>query len=201
MIPFITYNLIFLNVVISLIGFNNPNLFDRWSFRPFVMNDAKQYHRFISSGFLHGSFMHLLFNMITLWSFGRYLEMLFGHWEFLFFYMICLVVSGIYPFKKYRTTPRYVAIGASGAVSGVILAYCLFQPLSQLYVFFIPMPAFLFAILYIGFSFYASKNTVQGFENIGHEAHLAGALCGLILTPVFYPHIFQYWQLYLLGMN
>jgi membrane associated rhomboid family serine protease len=200
MMPYITYNLIFLNVFISILGFTNPQLFDRWSFRPFLMKDGKEYHRFISSGFLHGSPMHLFFNMFTLWSFGGYIERLFGSWQFLLFYMICLVVSGLYSFKKYRTSPNYVAIGASGAVSGVILAFCMFQPFSMLSLFFfIPIPAFVFALLYIGFSFYASKNTVQGFENIGHEAHLAGALCGILLTPVFFPDLFAYWQLYLLG--
>ena len=202
MMPFITYNLLFLNVLISVIGFYNPQLFDRWSFKPFAMHQKSEYHRFITSGFLHASFTHLFFNMMSLWFFGPYLEAMFGHFEFLAFYFICLIVSGIIPFRKYRLTPNYTAIGASGAVSGVILAFCLFQPLTKLYLFFmLPIPAFLFAILYIGFSFYASKNTVQGFENIGHEAHLGGALCGVLLTPFFYPEIIAHLQLYLLGMR
>ncbi len=177
---------------ISLIAFSREKLFHFLALEPYKMIRTHQYHAIITSGLVHANLSHLGLNMLTLYFFGPGLEQLTvaatgGRGAFLLIYLVSLIVGNLYPFFKYRNRPEYVAIGASGAISGIVFSYVLARPMDTFYVFFaIPMPAFLFALLYTGYSIYAMRKVD---DNIGHEAHLAGALGGMLATLVVVPDI------------
>ncbi|MFV0606439.1 MAG: rhomboid family intramembrane serine protease [Niabella sp.] len=197
----ITYLLIAVNVVVSMMGFSNPALIDKTIFWPYRMGRENQYYRFITSGFIHADFMHLFFNMFTLYFFGRLIEVYFamyglgGKVAYLLLYFIGLVVASIPSYIKHQNDYAYRGLGASGAVSAVVFACVLFQPWGTLYLYFIPMPAIVFAILYLWYCVYMSKRAA---DNINHDAHLWGSLWGLAFTlaliaamqPGLFPGIF-----------
>lgn len=184
--------LLVITIGVSLLAFSNPKLFELLALEPFKMVRTHQYHPIITSGFVHANLSHLALNMLTLYFFGPNLEQLTaaatgGRGAFLIIYMASLVAGSLYPFFKYRNQPEYVAIGASGAISGVVFSYVLARPTDTFYIFFaIPIPAFLFAILYTAYSIYAMRNVE---DNIGHEAHLAGAIGGMVATVLVAPDI------------
>jgi membrane associated rhomboid family serine protease len=173
-------------ILTSVAAFLSPELWRYLALEPYRMVRERQYHQIITSGFVHADLMHLMFNTITFFFFGPSLEAEhLGGQHFLIVYLVSLVVGSLYPLIKFRNDPDYRAIGASGAVSGIVFSYCLFNPLATFYVFFaIPMPAFLFAILYVIYSAYSMRRRQ---DNIGHEAHLAGAIAGLITTLLLSP--------------
>jgi len=186
----VTFTLIFANVAISLWAFYaNPIYFERFSEWPYQIVKEKRYYQVITSAFLHANFMHLFFNMFALFSFGTFLETLFinsfgdimGSVYFFAIYMISMLAGSLLTVAFNYKNPMYVAVGASGAVSGIVFSYVIFFPFNTIGVFFIPMPAFIFAFLYIGASIYGMKSK---FGNIGHEAHLGGAIGGMIATLV-----------------
>lgn len=186
----VTLTLIFANVAISLWAFySNPIYFEKFSEWPYQIVHDKRYYQIITSAFLHSGFMHLFFNMFALFTFGSFLENFFiqnfgsfeGSLYFFLIYFISLLFGSILTVFFHYNNPQYVAVGASGAVSGIVFSYIIFFPESMLYVFFIPMPAYLFAFLWIAFSVYGMKSKLG---NIGHEAHLGGALGGVIATLV-----------------
>ncbi len=186
----ITITLIFANVAISLWAFyGNPIYFERFAEWPYQIVHKKRYYQIITSAFLHANFMHLLFNMFALFTFGSFLEIFFienfgsfeGSLYFFLIYFISLLFGSVLTVVFHFNNPQYVAVGASGAVSGIVFSYIIFFPKSMLYVFFIPMPAYLFAFLWIAFSIYGMKSKLG---NIGHEAHLGGALGGVIATLI-----------------
>jgi len=160
--------------------------FSEW---PYQIVNEKKYYQVITSAFLHANFIHLFFNMFALYTFGTFLESFFvenfgsfsGSLYFFLIYFISLLTGSLLTVAFHYKDPNYVAVGASGAVSGIVFSYIIFFPQSMLYVFFIPMPAYLFAFLWIGFSIYGMKSKLG---NIGHEAHLGGALGGLLATLV-----------------
>lgn len=187
-----TLFIILITVAISIWAWKNSRLMNRlilWT--PPVKRG--QYDRFISSGFIHADGMHLLFNMITLFFFGRAIEKFYtqflGGLGFILFYLSALVVSSLPSYLKNRNNPQWASLGASGAVSAILFAFILFDPWSLIFVFFIPVPAIIFAVLYIGYSIWAEK---QGNSNINHSAHLWGALYGVILTIALEPRIIPY---------
>jgi membrane associated rhomboid family serine protease len=184
----VTITLIFANVAITLWSmYSNPVYFDRFSERPYEIVYHKRYYQAITSAFLHANFLHLFFNMFALYSFGTILEKFFivnlgnftGSLDFFLIYFISLLSGSLLTVIFHFKNSDYVAVGASGAVSGIIFSFILFFPTSTVGVFFIPMPAFIFAFLYIGVSIYGVKSK---FGNIGHEAHLGGAIGGVIST-------------------
>ncbi len=163
----------------------NPALIGRWAFKPYRVVREKEWSRWLTAGFVHVGFMHLLFNMITLFYFGPYVEVAVGSGRFLVIYLGSELVANALTYWKYRDRPDYSAVGASGAISGVLFSFCLFEPFAMLGIMFIiPMPALLFAVLYVVLSIYASKREVG---RVAHEAHLGGALGGLALTLLLYP--------------
>lgn len=181
-----TLILLVLTTGLSLFAFNSPGLWRFLALEPYRMIATKEYHAIITSGFVHAGFGHLLVNMLTLFFFGRVLETMLGGREFLLIYAVSLIAGSLWPLIKYRNRPDYIAIGASGAISGILFAFCLLDPLRKVYVFFaLPMPAILFAVLYTAYSIYAMKR-IQ--DNIGHEAHLAGALGGVVVTALLHPN-------------
>lgn len=182
--------LLFANIAISLWAFyGNPIYFQKFSEWPYQIIHDKAYYQMITSAFLHANFMHLLFNMFALYTFGSFLEGFFinsfgsfeGSLYFFLIYFISLIFGSVLTVIFHYKDPNYVAVGASGAVSGIVFSYIIFFPQSMLYVFFVPMPAYLFAVLWIGFSIYGMRSKLG---NIGHEAHLGGALGGFISTLI-----------------
>jgi membrane associated rhomboid family serine protease len=186
----VTITLIFANVAISLWAFySNPIYFEKFSEWPYQIVHEKKYYQIITSAFLHANFMHLFFNMFALYTFGTFLERFFienagafdGSLYFFLIYFISLIFGSILTVGFHYKDPNYVAVGASGAVSGIVFSYIIFFPKSMLYVFFFPMPAYLFAFLWIAFSIYGMRSKLG---NIGHEAHLGGAMGGVIATLI-----------------
>jgi len=180
----ITLALLLLNVGISGYALGvDPSLIDELSFRPHRIENRGEYHRFLTAGFVHAGGAHLAFNMITLYFFGPQLERVLGAGAFLVLYFGSEMTAHALTFLAHRTDPRYAAVGASGAISGVLFGFCLYAPLAMLGVMLIiPMPAILFAVLYVAVSIYAIGQRQRGPGGIAHEAHLGGALGGVLLT-------------------
>lgn len=175
------------NIVLSLIAFSGGKpIYERLWLHPYSLVRENRYYALLTSGFIHADLGHLAFNMITFYFFGFPLAMLVGNVDFLIIYFGSLIISSIPTVIKEKDNPNYKSIGASGAVSGVLFGYILFAPLSNIYIFLIPIgiPAALFAVLYLGFSYYAAK---KDLGNINHEAHFWGALAGTLLTALLAP--------------
>ena len=185
----VTLILLVVNVLVS--GYAllvDASLIDRLAFKPRRILEDGEYQRMITAGFVHAGLAHLAFNMITLYFFGPYLERLLGPLQFLVLYFGSELAAHGLTLAIHRNDPQYAAIGASGAVSGVVFAFCLFNPFAMLGVFFIiPMPAIVFAVVYVVGSIYAMRSAEGGRGGIAHEAHLGGALAGLMLTVLMEP--------------
>jgi membrane associated rhomboid family serine protease len=172
--------------LISFVAFNNIKLMDTLIFWPPAVSMRHQYWRFITCGLIHADFMHLIFNMFTLYFFGRALENLYmgelglKHYYFLILYFLALIFSNIPTYLKRKDDYNYRSLGASGAVSAVMFAVILIRPWDKLYLYAsIPMPSLLFAVLFVGYSVYMSR---RGGDNVNHDAHLWGALFGVVFT-------------------
>lgn len=185
-----TTAIVIITCLVTLFAWQNRRLQERLIFYPPAINQG-QIDRFITHGFIHADWMHLLFNMFTLYSFGRAIERLyidkFGSLGFLSFYCLAIVVAIIPSYLSNKTNPRYLSLGASGGVSAVIFAFILLSPWSMLYFFgIVPIPAIVFAVLYVGYGIYAQK---RGTGNINHMAHLVGAAFGVVATLLLYPNL------------
>jgi len=190
----ITYIIIAITAIISFLAFSNRSLFDKLLFDPYRINHLRQYYRFFTHGLVHADWMHLGINMFVLLSFGGMVEdvfmQIFGTGKGLYFYVLLyiggLLLSATPSFGKHKNNAWYTAVGASGAVSAVVFASILISPLSGIRFIFIPfdIPAFIFGILYLGYSAYMSR---KGHDNIGHDAHFYGALYGLLYTILIKP--------------
>jgi membrane associated rhomboid family serine protease len=188
----VTMLLLAANVLVSLYALSNPALIDRLSFRPQHVLRQGEWWRLLTGGFVHAGIAHLAFNAITLYFFGRFIEVLLGPGPLLIIYFGSELAAHGLTLAAHHDDPHYAAVGASGAVSGVVFGFCLFRPLRNLYLFFaIPIPALLFAVGYVGFSIYAMRETAEGRAGmtggIAHEAHLGGAIGGLLLTVLLEP--------------
>lgn len=189
----ITLLLIGITALVSWMAFNNRTLADRLILWPPAIDRHKQYDRLVTYGFLHADFAHLLFNMITLFFFGRMIETLMlkitGHWwVYLLFYLSALVVSILPSYLKNQKNPNYLSLGASGAVSAVLFAFILVSPWSLIFVFFIPAPAILYGVFYVGYSIWMDK---KGGDRINHSAHLSGAAFGVLFMLCMEPRVLQ----------
>jgi len=185
----IAATIFFMTLITSYKAFNNPELKYRFILNPFDVVNKKEYYRVFTSGLIHANYMHLGFNMITYYFFAFYLEMLIGHWQFAVLYVVSLAISDITTIIKYKDHSAYNSLGASGAVSAVVLSIIMCYPDMKLLLFFaIPMPGWFFALAYIGYSYYASRNNN---DIINHEAHLWGALSGIILTLILKPDVIR----------
>lgn len=179
-----TLGLLATNIILSIAAFNNPRLVDAMLFDLGRIRRNHEYHRMVTSGFIHGDPAHLFMNMLSLFFIGPALEGALTTWVFLAFYMACLLGGSAWTLMEHWRNANYKALGASGAVSGVVAAFGLFQPFAMIIVFVIPMPAILFAVLFIAYSAFASGRIQDG---IGHAAHLGGALTGVALVCIFWP--------------
>jgi membrane associated rhomboid family serine protease len=177
------------NVIISMKGFNDFSFFEKYKFN--IAGIRRGEHiRMFSSAFLHADFSHLLFNMLTLYFFAPVVIMSVGVTYFVIIYVASLLIGNLLSFYFHKDEYHYSAIGASGAVMGVLYSAILFFPDMGLYLFFIPIaiPAWLFGMAYLLYSIYGMKKRLG---NIGHDAHIGGAIGGYILTLVFAPYLFQ----------
>lgn len=182
--------IIVLTCVVSYTAFNNAKLMNDWILLPFKAQRDKQYYRYITYGFLHADGMHLLFNMITLYFFGRVMESFYtatlGPFGYALFYLGGLVFSVLPSALKNQNNARYATLGASGAVSAVLFAYILFEPWTTLLIFFVPCPAIIYAVLYVAYSIWLDK---KGGDNVNHSAHLWGAAYGVGATLLIQPSV------------
>jgi len=201
------------NVVFNLKGFNDPGFFNRYKFQTGAILKGKQYDRMLTSGFLHVDYTHLIFNMLTLYFFANVVIQFFaapsyfvygmagmsnittGYIMFAVVFLLSILGGNFLALFFQRDNPYYSAVGASGGVSGIIFAAIVIAPVQlEIYGF---IPGWIFAILYLGYSVYGMQKQLG---NIGHEAHLGGAIVGLIAPILFYPEIFVVNKLYILGM-
>src|SRR5690349_890612 len=176
-----------LTIVISLIGLSNRALLDRMVFRPYYLVRRQEWDRLITSGFVHIDGMHLLFNMLSFFFFAFTLEQrAIGTVRFLALYLIGLVLSELGTWLKHRNNPQYASIGASGAVLAVMFAYIIYFPTSRLSLLIlpIPVPAPLFAVLYLAYSWWQAR---QNGGRVNHDAHFGGAIVGILFVLVTDP--------------
>ncbi|MFY7861636.1 MAG: rhomboid family intramembrane serine protease [Chitinophagales bacterium] len=184
-----TLIIIAITCAISFYAFSNSNFFNQFKFQPYSMARNGEYPRWIMHGFLHGDITHLLFNMFSLYFAGQIAEQIFGSpTVFVIFYLCAIVVSSIPDYISNKNNAFYSSIGASGAVSATLFSIVLFNPWGTVYIYFLPVPFIIFAVGYILYSFYMSK---QNADNIGHMAHLSGAIFGLIATIIYRPDSIQ----------
>ncbi len=177
------------NVIISMKGFNDFSFFEKYKFNVAGIRRGEQIRMF-SSAFLHADFSHLLFNMLTLYFFAGIVIHQVGVSFFVIIYVVSLLAGNLLAFYFHKDEPHYSAIGASGAVMGILYSAILFDPDMGLYLFFIPIaiPAWLFGMAYLLYSIYGMKTRLG---NIGHDAHIGGAVGGYALTLLFAPSLFQ----------
>jgi membrane associated rhomboid family serine protease len=191
----ITYIIIGITALTSFSAFSNELLLNRLIFYPVIIKEKNEWWRFITHGVIHADMQHLLFNMLTLYFFGRQVETnflyLFGNpYVYPLFYVSALMFSSTPSYMKNKNNSYYRALGASGAIAAILFTTIIFDPWQTLLLnFFIPIPALLFAVGYIIYSSYMSK---RGMDNIGHDAHLYGALYGLIFPVVLKPQLISY---------
>ncbi|MBD8347242.1 MULTISPECIES: rhomboid family intramembrane serine protease [unclassified Dysgonomonas] len=182
----VIFAIIIITAITSYIGFNNRQFFDRYKFSTYAILEMKQYDRMLTAAFLHADLMHLLFNMVTLYFFAPVLVAYVGPVKFLILYLAAIIGGNTISLWMYRRDSIYTAIGASGGVCGVLFASIAMDPQRMIGFFFIPMPGWVFGILYLGYSVYGMKKSIG---NIGHAAHLGGAVVGLLLAILFVPQL------------
>lgn len=185
-----TLIIIIITAIISIISFNNYSLSDKLILWPSRMHSPEEYYRLITSGFIHADWVHLIFNMLTLYFFGETVEfafMLMGiHGLFLVLYLAGIVVASLPSFIKNRNNGYYRSLGASGGVAAVLFASVYFSPWQKIYIMFIPIgiPAIIAGVGYLIYSAYASR---KGHGNINHDAHFWGAVFGFVFTLLVEP--------------
>lgn len=163
----------------------SPRIIERNLLRPYFLLRDRRYDTLITKGFVHADFFHLLFNMMTLYFFGPYLERTIGTVRFVVLYFIGLLVASLGTYFRRRRDPNYASLGASGAISTVLFAFIVYYPMTIIHVFFaIPIPAPLYAVLFLAYSWYSSR---QANDNINHDAHFDGAIAGLLFVLVTDP--------------
>nr|AQQ74804.1 hypothetical protein [uncultured bacterium] len=177
------FSILALIVVISGVGLMSaPRVIELNLLRPYRIARGREYFTIITCGFVHADFGHLLFNSLTLYFFGPALERTIGTGHFVALYFIGLVISSVGTVFKQRNNPDYASLGASGAILAVLFAYIVYYPTNVLYLYFaLPIPAVLFAFLYLAYTWWASG---QARGRINHDAHLDGALTGMLFVAI-----------------
>lgn len=182
----ISFILILVNIIVSYRGFKDSLFYDKYKFRVDAVLLYKDYKRMITSGFLHVNWMHLIFNMLALFFFSGSLEMYLGPVRFILIYFLSMIGGDLLSLFIHRHDGDYDSVGASAAVTGVIFASIALFPGMRIGLLFIPVaiPAWLFGLVYVLYSIYGIRSRNN---NIGHDAHLGGALVGLIVALIMQP--------------
>ncbi len=199
----ITNIIIFITCAISLLAlYQNHTIIERFKHYPYTEKRNGEWHRLLTSSLVHADLFHLFFNMFTLYSFGAYLESIFrmlgsfsmesetdlGKYIFLGLYLFSILVGNLPSYFREKDNAYYGAIGASGGTSGVVFACILINPWQRLYVMGLPMYGIIFAVLYLVYSSWAAK---KQYDNVGHDAHIAGALGGVTFMILSNPNTLQ----------
>jgi membrane associated rhomboid family serine protease len=188
----ITLTIIIVTCIVTLAGFRNGKVVDDLIFWPPAISKKHQYYRFITCGLIHADYMHLIFNMLTLYFFGTVMEAHYQgelglqKWYYLALYIGALIVSNIPTYIKHRKDYNYRSLGASGAVSAVLFAFILLRPWQRILVLVFPVPAIIYGGLFLVYSAYMSK---KGGDHVNHDAHFYGALFGILFTIAVRPDV------------
>ncbi len=175
-------------IAISFMAFSSDWIYENFILHPASVYRGKNLYTLITSGFIHADLMHLFFNMFTFYFFAFTLEATLGHWQFTMLYLVSMVLADLPSVAKHKDNYNYRSLGASGAISAVIFSYIMFNPLAGMYLMMIPVaiPAIVFGVLYLVYCSYASKKQLG---NINHDAHLFGAIAGIMITIILQPHV------------
>ncbi len=184
-----------LTILVSFLSFRKPELMEKLDFSPFQIKRQGAHYRWFSHGLVHADWMHLIINMMVFFSFGvallSHFGQIFGDLNSLLFavmYVFSIPISSLWDYSQHKDHDWYHAVGASGAVSAVVFADIFFDPWHKIYFFAVlPIPGILFAILYLGYSYYMGK---KANDNIGHNAHFFGALFGFSFPIIIKPELF-----------
>ncbi len=204
----VTFIFIAVTVIASLMAFRDSNLRYKLIHNPYAVFHRKEYYRLISSGFIHADYGHLLFNMIALYMFGGVVEQYFAFFfgekagaYFILLYLSGIIVANLPDLMQKRNMPYFNSLGASGGVSSIVFCSIILHPTNTLLIFPIPipMPAYVFAVVYIAYSVYMEKRQM---DNVNHLAHLWGGLWGVVFIavahfqsiPAFYQQILHSFQ-------
>ncbi|HRO42478.1 MAG TPA: rhomboid family intramembrane serine protease [Flavipsychrobacter sp.] len=184
-----TLIIVLITVLTSLAAFNNENIHQKLILWPRKMDSPAEYHRLLTSGFIHADYLHLIFNMLAMFLFGRNVEVFFemsGMPGILFpiLYLAGIVAASLPSFVRHKNDAYYRSLGASGGVAAVLFSFIYFAPWAIIYVWFIPVPAIIAAVGYLIYSAYMSK---QQRDNVNHDAHFWGAVFGFVFTLLFAP--------------
>ena len=188
---YISIILIVINCIISYKGLTNGLFFESYCFSIDGILKNKDYIRLLSSGFLHVSWQHLIFNMISLYLFSQSLELYVGPWGYVFIYFSALIGGDLLSLFIHRNHGDYTAVGASGAICGIIFGSIALFPGMSIGMFFLPIgiPGWIYGLVYILYSIYGIRSKS---ENVGHDAHLGGALIGLCAALMLKPNAITY---------
>ena len=184
-----------ITVIISLAGFQNVSVFEKYKFNVSAIKYKKEYIRLLSAGFLHADWGHLFFNMFTLYFFGPIVLEAFNIVGFILIYLGSIILGNLFSLYLYQKQGWYSAVGASGGVSGILFAAVAYAP-NEIEVNFVP--GFIFGALYFSYSVYMMLNP-KPHDNIGHAAHLGGAAFGLVYAVVVEPEV-AFSNIYFLGV-
>jgi membrane associated rhomboid family serine protease len=170
-----------LTLATSLLAFSNPNIYGNFILNPYGVSRGQRVYTVITSGLIHKDWNHLFFNMLSYYFFAFMLEGLLGHWQFGVLYFLSLILSDLPSIQKHKEDIWYNSLGASGAISAVVFSFIMFAPRAEMSLLFlpIPMPAWVFGVLYLIYCHFASKHAR---DNVNHDAHLYGALSGVVIT-------------------
>jgi len=189
----ITIIFLVITIAASAAVMNRPDLQYKFMMNPVAVRQG-QWYRLITSGFIHGSWTHLGFNMFTFFFFGRNVEYIFGSIKgaqgsiyFIVFYLMGILFSDLLSLIKHANNPRYNSLGASGGVAAIVFSSILFFPTEDICFYFVfCLPGFLLGTMYLIYS-YMKSDTMS--DNVNHDAHLVGAIFGLIFSVIIYPNV------------
>lgn len=183
----VTLLLLAANLIFSIMAFNDHKLKERFLFHVGKILHGKEYFRMITSGFLHLDYNHLIMNMLGLFFVGPSIAFYFGPFGYLLIYFGAMIGGDLLALLVYRNDSQYTALGASGAIYGIIFALVYFAPNTLFLLFFlIPCPAWLLAIGYLAYSIYGIRTRMG---NVGHEAHLGGGILGMLVAILLVPQL------------